>query len=164
MRQGTSAAERSHSLRAAFFQKTGLADGSNGASRTCATQPEAAGFASLGEDVTELRSLRAEAARRESEERFRNMADISPLMIWVSGPDKGCTFVNKGWLSFTGRTLEEELGFGWTASFIRMIATAAWRRTRPPSTRALISKRNAARGVRTEIPLGTGQWGSTFHP
>ena len=77
---------------------------------------QAAGLASLGEDVTELRSLRAEAARRESEERFRNVADISPLMIWVSGPDKGGAFFNKGWLSFTGRTLEEELGFGWSAS------------------------------------------------
>jgi two-component system, cell cycle sensor histidine kinase and response regulator CckA len=76
----------------------------------------AAGFASLGEDVTELRSLRAEAARRESEERFRNLADISPLMVWVSGPDKGFTFFNKGWLAFTGRTLEEELGSGWIAN------------------------------------------------
>jgi PAS domain S-box-containing protein len=46
-----------------------------------------AGFASLGEDVTELRTLRAEAAKREGEERFRNMADWAPVMIWVSGPD-----------------------------------------------------------------------------
>jgi PAS domain S-box-containing protein len=75
-----------------------------------------AGFASLGEDMTELRTLRAEAAQRESEERFRNMADVSPLMIWVAGPDQTCTFVNKGWLAFTGRTLEQEQGVGWTAN------------------------------------------------
>ena len=75
----------------------------------------ASGFAVVGADVTELRTLRADAARREGEERFRNLADTAPLMIWVTGPDKGCTFVNRGWLSFTGRTLEQELGNGWTA-------------------------------------------------
>jgi PAS domain S-box-containing protein len=74
------------------------------------------GFACLGADVTELKNLRAEAAKRESDERFRNIADNAPLMIWVTGPDKGCTFVNKGWLAFTGRTLDQELGMGWTAN------------------------------------------------
>jgi PAS domain S-box-containing protein len=50
---------------------------------------------------------------RESEERFRNMADTAPVLIWVSGPDKDCTFFNEGWLTFTGRTMEQELGRGW---------------------------------------------------
>ena len=57
--------------------------------------------------------MRAEAALLESEERFRNMADTAPVMIWVSGPDKLCTFFNKVWLEFTGRTMEQELGEGW---------------------------------------------------
>ena len=58
---------------------------------------------------------RAEAALRESEERFRNMADTAPVMIWVTGPEKSFTFVNKTWLTFTGRTLEQELGDGWAS-------------------------------------------------
>ena len=55
----------------------------------------------------------AEAALRESEERFRSLADAAPVMIWASGLDKLCTFFNKPWLDFTGRSLEQELGNGW---------------------------------------------------
>src|SRR5438445_10824 len=59
---------------------------------------------------------RAEEALRESEARFRTVADAAPVLIWMSGPDKLCTFVNKGWLDFTGRTMEQELGKGWAES------------------------------------------------
>jgi PAS domain S-box-containing protein len=52
---------------------------------------------------------------RESEARFRNMADTAPVMIWISCPDKRAAFFNRGWLEFTGRTLEQEQGFGWLA-------------------------------------------------
>ena len=67
------------------------------------------------EDVTEMKG-RADAKLRESEKRFSNIADAAPVMIWVSGLDKGCTFFNKPWLEFTGRTLHQELGNGWAAS------------------------------------------------
>jgi PAS domain S-box-containing protein len=45
--------------------------------------------------------------------RFRALADIVPIMIWTSGADKLCTWFNQQWLSFVGRTLEQELGNGW---------------------------------------------------
>jgi PAS domain S-box-containing protein len=54
-----------------------------------------------------------EAALRESEQRFRIVADAAPVLIWMSGVDKLCTFFNKPWLEFTGRTLEQEIGNGW---------------------------------------------------
>jgi two-component system, cell cycle sensor histidine kinase and response regulator CckA len=63
-------------------------------------------------DITERRL--AEAKLRESEELFRKIADATPAMIWVSGPDKLCTFFNRGWLTFTGSTMEQALGNGWS--------------------------------------------------
>jgi PAS domain S-box-containing protein len=76
-------------------------------------------------EVTEVRTAFYEAAERlraqdsalrESEQRFRTMADTAPVLIWVSEADKQCTYFNKPWLDFTGRTLEQELNDGWEES------------------------------------------------
>jgi len=66
----------------------------------------------IGRDVTEQK--RAERALRESEERFRIMANAAPVMIWMAGPDTLCTFFNQPWLDFTGRPMQEQIGSGWT--------------------------------------------------
>lgn len=64
-------------------------------------------------DHTEAKRRETEAALRESEVRFRNLADSAPVLIWMSGTDRGCVYFNKSWLDFTGRTLQQELGNGW---------------------------------------------------
>jgi PAS domain S-box-containing protein len=50
---------------------------------------------------------------RGSEERFRLVANKAPVMIWMAGTDRRCTYVNQPWLEFTGRPLDAELGNGW---------------------------------------------------
>ena len=50
----------------------------------------------------------------QSEQRYRTLADSGQALIWESGTDKKCTYFNKVWLEFTGRTLDQELGDGWT--------------------------------------------------
>ena len=54
-----------------------------------------------------------ESELRESESRFQIVADAAPVLIWMSGVDKLCTFFNKPWLDFTGRAMEQEIGNGW---------------------------------------------------
>ncbi|PKD37792.1 PAS domain S-box protein [Methylomonas sp. Kb3] len=54
------------------------------------------------------------AELRESESRFRAMADSAPVMIWLSDSAKRCYWFNKVWLDFTGRSIEQELDNGWT--------------------------------------------------
>src|SRR6185437_3033067 len=58
----------------------------------------------------------AQAALRESEARFRNIADTAPAILWVTEPDGSCPFISGGWYELTGQTEEEGLGkggFGW---------------------------------------------------
>lgn len=55
----------------------------------------------------------ADSKALESERRFRTMADHAPVLLWMAGIDGECDFFNKGWLDFTGRTMEQETGVGW---------------------------------------------------
>ena len=59
---------------------------------------------------------RTQQSLHASEQRFRDMADNAPVMIWLAGADGGCEFANKGWLDFTGRALSQDRGAGWTHS------------------------------------------------
>jgi PAS domain S-box-containing protein len=53
------------------------------------------------------------ASQGSAEERFHQMADAAPVMIWTAGPDALCAFFNAAWLEFRGRSMEQERGNGW---------------------------------------------------
>ena len=59
---------------------------------------------------------RAEAAVRDSEAQFRELADTTPALMWTTDEQGRVTFVNERWLEFTGRTLAEEVGDTWATS------------------------------------------------
>ena len=86
----------------------------------------------------------AEAARAESEARFRAMADSIPQLAWMARPDGWIVWYNRRWYEATGTTPEEMLGWGWrkvhhqdhvervTAHFRRCIETGEpWEDTFP---------------------------------
>jgi PAS domain S-box-containing protein len=63
------------------------------------------------QDVTDR--VRAEQALKQSEQRFRLLADTALILIWMSDRAGDCVFLNRAWLEFTGKALEEQLGDGW---------------------------------------------------
>ncbi|HEY9873640.1 MAG TPA: response regulator, partial [Candidatus Obscuribacterales bacterium] len=73
--------------------------------------PFAEGVTILVTDITDRKQ--AEKTLRESEERFRNMADNAPVMVWVTDTTGYCNYLSKSWYEFTGQTEETGLGFGW---------------------------------------------------
>ncbi|PTN31326.1 PAS domain-containing hybrid sensor histidine kinase/response regulator [Desulfonatronum sp. SC1] len=91
------------------------ADGSVFWAHLTATAAQAAGGAPVSRvaisDITERK--RTEEALKESEQRYKTLADFGQALIWTSGLDKMCDDFNQPWLAFTGRPLEQELGDGW---------------------------------------------------
>ena len=66
--------------------------------------------------VASLARRRTDRTRRESEGRFRLLSSAAPVMMWIAGPDKLRTDVNRPWLDFIGQSIAAVLGTGWTNS------------------------------------------------
>lgn len=62
-------------------------------------------------DIDELKQIQQKIV--ESETRFRELADSSPVMLWTADVNGAITFYNSAWLNFTGRNIDEEIGNGW---------------------------------------------------
>ncbi|MBU0935064.1 MAG: PAS domain S-box protein, partial [Spirochaetes bacterium] len=73
---------------------------------------ETTNYIAVKEDLTEKRYM--QESLEESNSRFNTLAGSQSVMVWEAGADKLCTYFNPTWLAYTGRTLEEETGEGWT--------------------------------------------------
>ena len=60
--------------------------------------------------------VRAEAELQESKRQFEEMANTVPVMLWRTGSDGQCSYVNEQWLNLTGDTFEQAIGAGWQKS------------------------------------------------
>jgi PAS domain S-box-containing protein len=95
-----------------------------------------------------------EIALRESEERFRHLADALPVGVWVANLDARCLYVNSTWLEWTGRPLEREVGDGWAE---RIHADDAGRTVRV-FKEAIAARQPFSTEFRLQRPDGRFRW------
>ena len=62
-------------------------------------------------DITDRKQAEADVVR--SRDFYWKLLESFPAMVWQTGIDTQCTHVNQAWLTFTGRTLDKEVGLGW---------------------------------------------------
>jgi PAS domain S-box-containing protein len=91
---------------------------------------------------------------RESEERFRLVSNTAPVMIWMAGTDRLCTYLNQPWLEFTGRPLEAQLGNGW----VEGIHSEDQKRTFETYSRAFDQRQSFAMEYRIRRRDGEYRW------
>ena len=105
-------------------------------------RPEQRLVALVFTEITELRHeqeerRRAEEALRLSEHRFRELADTTPAMLWLTEADGHCSYLSRGWFEYTGQNEASGLGVGWLDAV-------------HPDHRAAVAERFAAATARHE--------------
>ncbi len=78
---------------------------------------EVIGLVGMCQDITERK--RAEEALRASEEQYRCLAEATPQIVWTTRADGWLEYVNRRWTEYTGLTLDQSQGSGWTAAIHR---------------------------------------------
>ncbi|WP_052213726.1 PAS domain S-box protein [Belnapia sp. F-4-1] len=101
-----------------FFCKTGAT-----LDVACSNAPivigrEVTGAVLVVHDITDRRRAQralaeSEARLRESEARFRQLADFSPAIVWFGHPDGALSYLNNAWYEYTGQAADGGLAFGW---------------------------------------------------
>lgn len=75
------------------------------------------GVIGVSRDITEVRRMQIEEAERErlreSEGRYRALAEAIPHMVWTNGPDGAVEYVNEKWTQYTGLSFEDTQNGGW---------------------------------------------------
>ncbi|HEY9784675.1 MAG TPA: PAS domain S-box protein [Candidatus Obscuribacterales bacterium] len=94
------------------------------------------GVLGIFRDTTDIGQ--SERELRESEERFRRMADVVPSLVWMSTRDGQRTFFNKRWLEFTGRQMDDITG----SSYVQNIHPQDAQRFVQTCTRAIAAKQD----------------------
>jgi diguanylate cyclase (GGDEF)-like protein/PAS domain S-box-containing protein len=110
-----------HGLRPYFEIEHRLRDGTDGGwiwvlERGTVAERDQAGTAlyMVGVQMNIQQRKEGEQALRESEQRFRMLADAAPVFVWMADENGVPVYFNRGWLEFTGRSFEAESLIGWT--------------------------------------------------
>ena len=75
------------------------------------TLPDGPAAVAFCTDISERR--RVDRALRASEQRYRDLADAMPLVVWTAQPNGELNYYNQRWFDYTGLTLEQTSGAGW---------------------------------------------------